>query len=62
MATDQSQNVAAVIETANAQITITTRPVPQPGPNEILVRNYAVAANPLDWKVQTHGIFVTKVC
>jgi NADPH:quinone reductase-like Zn-dependent oxidoreductase len=26
-------------------------PVPEPGPNEVLVRNIAVASNPKDWKV-----------
>lgn len=25
-------------------------PVPQPGPNEVLIRNVAVASNPKDWK------------
>jgi hypothetical protein len=61
MSTKQSTNVAAVLQTAKAQVTITTRPIPQPGPNQVLVRNHAVAANPCDWKVQAYGIFVPKV-
>ena len=31
--------------------TIQTFPVPEPGPNEVLIRNVAVASNPKDWKV-----------
>ena len=26
-------------------------PVPAPGPNEVLIKNVAVASNPKDWKV-----------
>lgn len=26
-------------------------PIPSPGPNEVLVKNVAVASNPKDWKV-----------
>ncbi|PMD45681.1 GroES-like protein [Hyaloscypha variabilis F] len=31
------------------------RPIPKPGPNELVVRNHAVAANPIDWKIQDYG-------
>lgn len=61
MSSKPSQNIAAVLETAQAQVTITTLPIPQPGPNEVLVRNHAVAANGADWKIQAYGIFVEKV-
>ena len=27
-----------------------TLPIPEPGPNEVLIRNVAVASNPKDWK------------
>jgi NADPH:quinone reductase-like Zn-dependent oxidoreductase len=62
MSTKQSPNIAAVLEAAHAQMTISTLPIPQPGPNEVLVRNHAVAANGADWKIQAYGIFVEKVC
>ncbi|KAF2456502.1 oxidoreductase-like protein [Lineolata rhizophorae] len=29
-----------------------------PGPNEVLVNNYVVAINPIDWKVQSTGWFI----
>ncbi|THH09670.1 hypothetical protein EW145_g1847 [Phellinidium pouzarii] len=32
-------------------VTLKSFPVPSPGPNEVLVRNVAVASNPKDWKV-----------
>jgi len=51
-------NVAAVIEEGKARVTIKERPVPTPGPHELLVRNHAVAANPADWKIQYYNIFV----
>ena len=36
----------------SATATIRTKlPVPTPGPNEVLIANVAVAANPKDWKV-----------
>ncbi|MBY2907694.1 zinc-binding alcohol dehydrogenase family protein [Rhizobium leguminosarum] len=31
--------------------------VPQPGPNEILVRNMAIAINPVDWLLQDSALF-----
>ena len=29
--------------------------MPSPGPDEVVVRNRAVAVNPVDWKIQTSG-------
>ena len=29
-----------------------------PGPGELLVKNKATSLNPIDWKVQIHGMFV----
>lgn len=31
-----------------------------PGPNQVQIRVKAVAINPVDWKIQDYGIFVTK--
>lgn len=33
-----------------------------PGPGEILIKNVAIASNPVDWKVQKWGFFVTFPC
>jgi NADPH:quinone reductase-like Zn-dependent oxidoreductase len=53
MSNEPAPNLAAVIKTAKATITPEARPIPKPEPNEIVVRNYAVAGNPADWKLQS---------
>lgn len=32
--------------------------MPQAGPGQVLIRNKAVAVNPVDWSIQDHGIFI----
>ncbi|KAL9599421.1 MAG: hypothetical protein Q9219_003858 [cf. Caloplaca sp. 3 TL-2023] len=53
-------NTAAVIPSPNAQLIVQNRPIPSPKGTELLVRNRALATNPVDWKVQDHGYFFTK--
>ncbi|VDB95730.1 unnamed protein product [Peniophora sp. CBMAI 1063] len=36
-----------------------TRPIPQPGPGQVLIRNAAVALNPVDWIIRSYGLFVS---
>lgn len=36
-----------------------TNPVPTPGPGEILVKEVSVGLNPVDWKIQVYGVYVT---
>jgi NADPH:quinone reductase-like Zn-dependent oxidoreductase len=36
-----------------------TKPLPIPGPGEIIVKEIAVGLNPVDWKIQAYGIFAT---
>jgi len=48
--TQDEGNLAAVLDAPGARLKIVNRPIPTPGPNEIVVRNYAVAANPVDCK------------
>ncbi len=48
-------NHAAVLEAPQARLKTTTRPIPKPGPNELLIRNHAIAANPIEWKMQDYG-------
>ena len=36
-----------------------TKPLPVPGPGEILVKEVAVGLNPLDWKIQVYGVMVS---
>lgn len=55
MSTKQ-QNLAAVLEAPQTPLRILIRPIPLTGEGELLVRNHAVAANPVDWKIQD-GLF-----
>jgi NADPH:quinone reductase-like Zn-dependent oxidoreductase len=58
MSARNEKNIAAVLEGKGARLTITTRPIPNPGPHEIVVRNHAVAVNPVDWKIQDYGFTI----
>jgi NADPH:quinone reductase-like Zn-dependent oxidoreductase len=54
----QTINRAAVLESHAADLVIRERDVPTPGPGELLIRNHAIAVNPVDWKRQTWGYAV----
>ncbi|KAK3627542.1 hypothetical protein LTR56_019126 [Elasticomyces elasticus] len=51
-------NQAAWLKKANTPLEVSDAPMPTPGPGEIVVKNAAVAINPLDWHMQDTGIFV----
>ncbi|KAK4695787.1 hypothetical protein P7C71_g2021, partial [Lecanoromycetidae sp. Uapishka_2] len=51
-------NQAAILKEPKAQLTIEKRPIPKPGPDDCLVKNAAVATNPVDWKMQASGDFI----
>ncbi|KAF1952526.1 oxidoreductase [Byssothecium circinans] len=53
-----SVNKAAFLSSAGASLKVDTAPLNQPGPREILIRNHAVAINPIDYKQQDTGISV----
>lgn len=51
-------NQAAWLDNANSPLVIREAPMPSAGPNEIVVKNHAVAINPLDNHMQDIGVFV----
>ncbi|KAI4094433.1 MAG: hypothetical protein LQ344_002182 [Seirophora lacunosa] len=53
-------NPAAIIPSAKARLEVQDRPIPQPQGSELLVKNRALATNPVDWKIQDHGLFLSK--
>lgn len=51
-------NRAAWLNTKGARLHVQAAPYPSPRENEIVVKNYAAAINPLDWIKQAAGDFV----
>ena len=51
-------NKAAVLKEAKGPLTIEDRSIPTPQGNEILVKNHAVAINPVDGMMQHSGYFI----
>jgi len=51
-------NTAAWLESKQAQIEVKSAPYTHPRENEIVVKNHAVAINPIDWIIQVAGNFV----
>ena len=53
----QLKNEAAWIPKAKAQFEVHSAPFPACGSHDIIVKNHAVAINPVDWKIQSSGGF-----
>ena len=51
-------NTAAIVPEAKAALKIEKRQIPRPGPGEMLIKNHAIAINPVDYKMQHYGIFI----
>lgn len=52
------QNQAAYLTEAGKALSVSDAPMPTAGAGEIVVKNAAVAINPLDWHMQDHGVFI----
>jgi NADPH:quinone reductase-like Zn-dependent oxidoreductase len=48
-------NSAAWIPARNAPLEVGPAPITAPGPDQLLIRNHAVAVNPLEWVIQVAG-------
>lgn len=55
-----AQNKSLFLESKHGQFAVRSTETPKPAPDEILVKIEATALNPLDWKIQSWGIFVEK--
>ncbi|KAK3395294.1 chaperonin 10-like protein [Podospora didyma] len=55
----QTSNIAALIPAPKADIVVQDLGQPSaPGAGEVLIRNHAIALNPIDWKRQSWGMFI----
>jgi hypothetical protein len=51
-------NRAAYLTAVKTPLEARDAPIPVAGPNEIIIKNAAIAINPLDWHMQEYGIFI----
>ena len=54
----QEKNLAAVLLSPQTDLVVQERPIPTPGPGELLVRTKAVGLNPIDWKRQAWNFLI----
>jgi NADPH:quinone reductase-like Zn-dependent oxidoreductase len=52
------ENKAAYLDAPTSALRVGPAPLTQPATNEILIRNHALAINPLDWKQQQYGALI----
>lgn len=52
------KNQAAWLLKADTPLQVGDAPMPTAGPGEIVVKNFAIAINPLDWHMQDAGVFI----
>lgn len=52
------EQTAAIVPSIGAPVELRQVPIPTPGAHEILVRNVAIAVNPVDWKLQAYGLWL----
>lgn len=55
-----ASNTAAWLDGKDARLRVAESPLPKAGADEIVVKNFAIAVNPVDWKIQDHGLFIQK--
>lgn len=54
----QSQHLAAILNDKGAPLSVTSRPTPIPGPNDVLVQVSSVALNPIDYYMRDFGFVI----
>ncbi|KAH7065977.1 chaperonin 10-like protein [Paraphoma chrysanthemicola] len=55
-----SNNAAWITEPKGRPLQVKEAPMPKAAKGEVVIKNHAVAVNPVDWKIQDYGIFLQK--
>ena len=51
-------NQAAYLDGKDQKLRIDSAEMPKPNSNEVVIKNHAIAINPVDWKIQDSGMFI----
>ena len=51
-------NQAAYLDGKDKPFRVDSAEVPKPKDNEVIIKNHAIAINPVDWKIQDSGMFI----
>lgn len=52
------ENKAAWLDGKGSKLRVDKIDQPRPGADEVVIKNHAIAVNPVDWKIQDSGMFV----
>ncbi|KII89444.1 hypothetical protein PLICRDRAFT_53870 [Plicaturopsis crispa FD-325 SS-3] len=53
-----STQKALLLKSKQGVFEVGTKEIQKPGPGELLVKIFATALNPVDWKIQAYGVFI----
>ena len=53
-----ASNQAAWLDGKGSPFRVGEAPMPKAGADNVVIRNKAIAINPVDWKIQDYGVFV----
>lgn len=53
-------NQAAWLDGGGSKLRVGDAPMPQAASGRVIIKNKAVAVNPVDWKIQDYGVFIQK--
>ena len=55
-----ASNQAAWLDGAGKKLRVADATMPKVEPGHLIIRNKAIAINPVDWKIQDYGMFIQK--